>query len=134
MSAQIAEYQFAGIHFLASYMKCSDISLNDISGLKEALRNAVKASGATMLNSVDHVFDSNGYTAAIILSESHASIHTYPEFKSCFVDLFTCGDKCSHEKFHAVLGAYLKAENISYQVIKRDSDMQVVTRENNQIT
>ena len=134
MDMQTAEYQFAGIHFLASYVGCGDKPLNNIEGLRAAMQNAVKASGATMLNNVDHVFDSNGYTAAIILSESHASIHTYPEFNSCFVDLFTCGDKCSYERFDKVLREYLVPKTVNYQVVKRESDMQVVTRVNNQIT
>ena len=124
---QNEEYKFSGIHFLASYMMCDDECLNNTNALKQALCDAVKASGATILDSVDYVFNPNGYTLAIILSESHTSIHTYPEVKSCFVDLFTCGDKCSYEKFNRVLSDYLKPKTMSYQIIKRDDDIQIIS-------
>lgn len=94
-------YQFTGIHFLASYCGCGT-ELTEINALKTALIDSINASGATILGITDHIFESNkipptdGYTCVFVLSESHASIHTYPEVNACFVDLFTCGDHCSH--------------------------------------
>ena len=31
-----------------------------------------------------------GYTGLVLLAESHASIHTYPETNTIFIDLFSC--------------------------------------------
>ena len=67
------------------------------------MEQAVEACGATLLNSARHVFPPDGMTIVMLLSESHASIHTYPEHNSCFVDLFTCGLDCQAEEFDAVL-------------------------------
>src|SRR5437870_2178684 len=117
-------YQFKGNHFIASYLDCDRQSLTSIEGLRKAMEKAVKESGATILIQVDHVFESNGYTSAIILSESHATIHTYPEFQKCFVDLFTCGDKCSSERFDQVMRDYLKPKKVNYNLIKRSDNMQ----------
>jgi len=134
------EYQFVGIHFLASYVGCKKSHLVHIDGLRKAMENAVNASGATILNMVDHVFESKesddltGYTAAFVLSESHATIHTYPEVDSCFVDLFTCGTKCSHEKFDASLREYLEPKNTSFQVIKRDTNSNTLSVRNTGIS
>lgn len=116
------KYQFVGIHFVASYMDCDHASLTNLEKLKQAMTTAVQASGATILNMVDFVFDPDGYTAAYVLSESHATIHTYPEFNSCFIDLFTCGNNCSHERFDKSLREYLIPERVNAKVISRDGD------------
>jgi S-adenosylmethionine/arginine decarboxylase-like enzyme len=59
----------------------------------------------------------------ITLSESHASIHTYPEHGKCFVDLFTCGDKCDHEVFNDALKAYLQPKKVAEMVLARDDEI-----------
>src|SRR5205807_611048 len=96
-------FEFKGSHFIASYLDCDQAALTDVDALTSAMEDAARASGATILKTAAHVFPPNGLTMVILLSESHASIHTYPEFGACFVDLFTCGTKCSAQKFHEVL-------------------------------
>ena len=59
----------------------------------------------------------------ILLSESHASIHTYPEHGKCFIDLFTCGDKCNHEEFNETVKAYLKPKKVAEMVLVRDDEI-----------
>src|ERR1700676_4084295 len=88
------EFAFQGRHLIASYTGCSLSAMRDVDGLTDALHAAVAASGATLLQSVRHIFPPDGMTALVLLSESHASIHTYPEHRSCFVDIFTCGSSC----------------------------------------
>lgn len=122
-------YQFVGVHFCASYSGCKT-KMTNLDELKIAMKLAVEASGATILGQIDHVFGndptSHGYTSAFILSESHATIHTYPEHGACFVDLFTCGDHCSHERFDKALREYLQPTDISYQVLRRDSGIKIL--------
>jgi len=101
-------FDFVGRHFLASYLGCDPNRLRDLAGLKAAFERAVAASGATLMGSSDHVYPPHGYTLLCLLSESHASIHTYPEHNACFVDLFTCGLRCRPEPFDAVLRDYLR--------------------------
>lgn len=114
-------FKFSGKHFIVSYLKCDINALNNIASLKEALERAIISSNATILSSTDYVFDNNGYTAAYLLSESHASIHTYPEHKSCFVDLFTCGDHCTYKEFDKIMKDYLKAEVTNSNLIIRNN-------------
>ena len=120
------EYLFMGRHFVASYLGCDPERLTAIDQLRDNLLEAIKASGATILSMTDYRFDGDGYTAAIILSESHATIHTYPEFGACFVDLFTCGNKCSHKPFDDLLQAYLRPQSFNYQVIQRKEETKVI--------
>lgn len=113
------ECLFVGRHMLASYVGCDARALGDYDGLEQALRRAIPACGARFLNSVRHEFHPGGVTIVCLLSESHASIHTYPERRACFVDLFTCGDRCRAEKFEAVLRAYLKPAGRDVRILKR---------------
>lgn len=120
------EYEFIGVHYIASYNQCEEGKIGDIEKIREIMIDAVNASGATLLGKVDYVFknpeenNSDGYTLVLLLSESHASIHTYPEKNSCFIDLFTCGTKCSYEHFDKVLKEYFNPTNVCCKVIKRD--------------
>lgn len=114
------EYKFAGKHFLCSYLECDEDAVKDVQQLIQVMDQAVHASGATILASTPYIFPPNGVTIVYTLSESHASIHTYPEHGSCFVDLFTCGDNCSSEKFHEVLSAYLKPKKIDAHLFTRN--------------
>jgi S-adenosylmethionine decarboxylase len=107
-AATAEAYDFVGRHFLASYVGCDPDRLRDLAGLKAAFERAVAASGATLLSSSDYVYLPDGYTLVCLLSESHASIHTYPEHNACFVDLFTCGLRCRPEPFDAALRDYLR--------------------------
>ncbi len=113
------QYLFRGKHFIASYAGCDEKALTDVEQLRTVMEDAAKQSGATILDSSYYVFPPDGLTMVILLSESHASIHTYPEHKSCFVDLFTCGDKCSNEKFDECLRSYLKPTSVHEKILIR---------------
>ncbi len=117
-------YDFHGTHFLASYSECDENALKDFDSLREAMLLAAEKSGATVLKFEDYVFPPDGFTMAILLSESHASIHTYPEHGACFVDLFTCGEHCSSERFATFLEEYLKPKKIEKRLITRNETIQ----------
>jgi S-adenosylmethionine decarboxylase proenzyme len=48
-------------------------------------------SGANVIQTISKKFEPQGVTILCLLSESHISIHTYPELGNCYVDIFTCG-------------------------------------------
>jgi S-adenosylmethionine decarboxylase len=113
-------YQFKGQHFLASYCDCDHAALTDLKELEQAMLLSAEKSGATILKSASQEFQpGNGFTMVILLSESHASIHTYPEFNACFVDLFTCGENCSSEYFDQALRHYLQPKSVECRTLIR---------------
>lgn len=128
-SALVAEesaespYLFKGTHFLVSYSDCDREALGNVDALCAAMDDAVMKSGATILDSCKWVFPPNGLTMVYLLSESHASIHTYPEHGSCFVDLFTCGDHCSSDQFDAAIRAYLKPGSVHHRLLIRTEEI-----------
>lgn len=121
------EYQFKGKHFMASYLDCDEEAMENIEALKEAFAEAARASHATILETSFYKFDPSGLTMVLLLSESHASIHTYPEHHACFVDLFTCGDKCSSSEFDAVLRRYLKPADVNCCELLRSDQIETLS-------
>ena len=112
-------HEFTGRHLLASYLGCDKKAIRDLEGLRAAMMRAVEASHATVLTHAEHIFAPDGLTMVILLSESHASIHTYPEEGACFVDLFTCGQTCSAEAFDAVLRKFLQPSRVEARIVLR---------------
>ena len=114
------QYQFLGKHFIASYAGCDAKAIQNVEGLIEAMREGVRKSGAQILDESSYVFQGNGFTMVLLLSESHASIHTYPEHNACFVDLFTCGDHCLYDPFDNALRDYLKPTAATSKILIRN--------------
>jgi len=80
-----------GKHYLLNLYGCSLSVLDNEFFLCDMLENAAVACGAQVLQTISHQFNPQGVTAICLLSESHISIHTWPEKGEAAVDVFTCG-------------------------------------------
>jgi S-adenosylmethionine decarboxylase len=89
--------EYAGIHITIDIWGAS--GLNDAEHIDGALRKAVTACGATMLELFLHRFEPQGITGVAVLAESHMSIHAWPEIQYAAIDVFTCG---TCDPLHAV--------------------------------
>lgn len=116
-------HEFSGKHFVASYLHCDSQAICNLEGLIHAMDEAVNSCGATLLSKSHHVFPPNGLTAVYLLSESHASLHTYPEYGACFVDLFTCGNHTSAEAFDNALRSYLQPQEVNARYFLRNEQI-----------
>lgn len=56
-------------------------------------------SGVTVIGSLKHEFPGGGFSGLILLGESHAAIHTFPERNAAWVELATCGDVRALDEF-----------------------------------
>ena len=81
-----------GKHYLLNLYGCSFVLLNDEYCLIDLLENAAFASGANVVQTISKKFEPQGVTVLCLLSESHISIHTWPEEGRAAIDCFTCGD------------------------------------------
>lgn len=91
------ELERLGKHCVTEVFGVSPFILNDEELLIKMMSDAIKESGATLLKTSSHKFEPQGVTIVMLLSESHMSIHTWPEKGCAAIDAFTCGD-CSPEK------------------------------------
>ena len=71
--------------------------LDDETYIRDALVEAARKSGATLLNITSHKFHPQGVTAIALLAESHISFHSWPEKGYVAIDAFTCGTHCDPE-------------------------------------
>ena len=81
-----------GKHYLLNLYGCSFVLLDDEICLINLLEKAAIASGATVIQTISKKFDPQGVTVICLLSESHISIHTWPEEGKAAVDVYTCGN------------------------------------------
>ncbi len=110
---------FAGRHVLAEFAGVDAALCNDLAQLETALRESLTKAGATICDVVHKQFEPHGVTVLALLSESHASIHTYPESGDIFVDAFTCGDEANAEKAVDLLAEALSPTSIRRSTINR---------------
>lgn len=107
-----------GKHYLLNLYGCSFERLNNETFLKDLLEIAAESSGATVLETISKKFEPQGVTAICLLSESHISIHTWPEKGEAAVDIFTCGD--SEPKIGCdIIIHQLESENHTLSYIER---------------
>lgn len=77
--------------------------------------------GATVLFSHQHEFGENcGTTGVVVLSESHASWHHYPEVKMISIDIFMCGKADPNKALPRII-EFWKPIHTDISLIKRGS-------------
>jgi S-adenosylmethionine decarboxylase len=91
-------YSTFGRHVVVDVWGVPFHHLNDVNGLESLLKQAAASSGATILSTQSKSFAPQGVTVLIMLSESHLSIHTYPEAGFAAIDCYTCGKKVDPRK------------------------------------
>lgn len=112
-----------GTHCLLELYGCPAHLLDDHDGIIETLRTAAEIAGATWLSHTSHRFSPQGVTAVGLLSESHISIHTWPESGYAAADVFTCGDHTMPEKACLRLLEALGATHYTLKTLSRALDV-----------
>ena len=80
---------------------------------------ALTSAGATVVQSVSHHFPGAGQTCVLILAESHAVLHTWPETGTVNLDIFSCSPRLKSHSAIAELGQAFGATAVSVQEIIR---------------
>lgn len=86
-----------GTHILLELRDCEGNILDDIEAVKEALMEAARRAGATIVESCFHRFSPFGISGVVVIAESHLSVHTWPEYRYAACDIFTCGTQLKPE-------------------------------------
>ena len=64
--------------------------LNARATVENTLRSIARQAGLHVVDSVTHLFSPQGISAALLLSESHVAMHTWPEEGGGYITLTTC--------------------------------------------
>lgn len=108
-----------GRHILVEYYNCDESILNNHKLIEKFMIEAANKANATVVESVFHMFNPYGVSGAVVISESHLTIHTWPEYGYASVDLFTCGDTVNPWDGFEYLTDVLKAEKSESTEISR---------------
>jgi S-adenosylmethionine decarboxylase len=108
-----------GKHLIIELFQCDRAILNNPQTLEQHLLEAVKLSGATIIQPFFHQFSPHGISGIVVIAESHFSVHTWPEYGYCALDIFTCGDQIDGHQALKYLKKELRALNASAMEIKR---------------
>jgi S-adenosylmethionine decarboxylase proenzyme len=108
-----------GRHLILEYHGCCASELDDIEFLENTILEATRATRATIVHSHFHRYAPQGVSGAVVISESHVTIHTWPEFGYMAADVFTCGESVDPWAFHHQLLKTIRVERTSSVELRR---------------
>lgn len=107
-----------GCHLILDFHGTS-VDMNNFEELNKNFTRIILDSGATIENMMKKQFEPQGLSILYLLSESHFSIHTWPEFGACAIDFYHCGETARQRMIKAeeLLCEYLGWENCTGSMI-----------------
>lgn len=109
--------QYAGRHMLADFWGVKNMDKLEL--IQRAIEEGAVKAGATILHSHYHPFgEGMGVSGVTVLSESHISIHTWPERDFASLDIFMCGD-CDPQVALDHLIEVLQPETVTSELHRR---------------
>jgi S-adenosylmethionine decarboxylase len=94
----------AGKHLICDFKEIKSFDI-DIKGICKEL---CSLHDFTILGEVEHFFHPEGYSFLFLLSESHLSVHTFPEKKYLSFDLYTCREYEDNTTYDSIFQWLLK--------------------------
>jgi S-adenosylmethionine decarboxylase len=100
-------------------MACASLASLETDDIVARFISALERAGATVVNTLSHGFPGAGLTCVLILKESHAVIHTWPESGTVNVDIFSCSTRLRSLEAIEELRSFFCAGDVSVQEISR---------------
>jgi S-adenosylmethionine decarboxylase len=82
-----------GRHVISELWGCNSEKLNDMDFIEQLFVEAALKAGAEIREVAFHKFAPHGVSGVVIISESHLTIHSFPEHGYASIDVYTCGDR-----------------------------------------
>ena len=113
-----------GEHFIFDLSDCNHEILMDGELSYSLFAQAVRESGLTVVDEGFYKFSPHGFTCFLLLAESHASLHAWPEYGYCAIDLFTCAIGKDMMPLIQHIKETLGADNFTLRKIDRDAELE----------
>jgi len=111
-----------GRHIVSTFRAPASL-LTDMEGCRAAFNEIIAQQQLTRVGEVYHSFEQGGFTAVVCLTESHVSIHTWPEFGIATFDVFLSNfqqdNTAKAEAFFSAVIACFDGEEINTQKLNR---------------
>lgn len=112
-----------GSHLIASLQTKTAAAIERSADFAAWLDETIARFKLRKLGVVFHDFEPAGFTAVVCLSESHISIHTWPEYKLINLDIYLSNhERVNDNTVHALfdgIKAYFDADTLTVQTITR---------------
>ena len=112
-----------GLHILSEFTTSRTDLLSASSSCRSLFNNLINNHQLQKVGEVYHDFEGGGFTAVVCLTESHISIHTWPEFGLATFDVFLSNyQRLNDEKAEAIYQGVIEffgAEELKKNKLKR---------------
>jgi len=108
-----------GEHYICELWGCDPEILLDNKKIEQLFETTAIKSGLSVVGNGSFEFNPHGLSCYLLLEESHASVHTWPENGYCALDLFTCDLNLDIIPFFERLQTLFCAQSIHIQMIER---------------
>ena len=99
----------SGKHMICDIKEIKNhILLNDIDLLKAFFDEICEKYNYTILTKSEYKFSPQGITILYMLSESHISIHTFPEHNYAAMDIYTCRVYENNDVYNELYGEIIR--------------------------
>jgi S-adenosylmethionine decarboxylase len=109
-----------GTEWLIDASGCDEAALADLDRLRAVFNRVIRDLELNVLGEIAwHQFDHpGGLSGLALLSESHLTCHTYPEFRAATFNLYCCRERASWT-WETTLQEMLGAKEVKVRVFKR---------------
>ncbi len=108
-----------GQHTLLDFYGCDARRLEKARSVRARLCAAVRGGGGRIVKAVFHNFNPYGVSGVVVITQSHVTIHTWPEHRYAAVDIFSCSPKLDHAAIRRELAAALGARRSVRRTLRR---------------
>ena len=103
------EYKSSGKHMICDFKGIQNAKLlNNMSDLNKLLKDICVKYDFTILSEAAHQFEPFGCSILFLLSESHISIHTFPEKNHMSFDIYTCIQYKNNDIYNEIFSSIAK--------------------------
>lgn len=104
---------------LVDLYECDGNIIDDMEKIKEISRRMIREIHSEIVEECSHKFEPIGITYIAVITTSHFSIHTWPEYHYAAVDIFSCDEELPDKVIEKLKDA-LGAKRIQTKKIERD--------------
>jgi len=108
-----------GKHIIAELYGVSSDLISREEKVKEIVDKVIEDAKIEAVGSIYKQFEPHGVTCVVLISESHISLHTWPEYGLVNLDVFTCGDPHQAEVAFQSFLKYFAPESYRHYVLDR---------------
>lgn len=111
-----------GEHYVVELSGCDPEVIGNVARVQDIMTEAAERANTQVWAVSFHRFPPNGVSGVVVISESHLSVHTWPEVGYAALDIYTCGEQSLPEKAVEYASQAFRAQSMHITEITRGLD------------